>query len=130
MPKRLLRRRFYQQCAAVFWAIYHAALTVFNKWALSAWVILVIAFVIAFDKQSKLSEQNKSRIIDIQQSRLESCVTTYNSFHVIFTPFFPPADKRTAKQKHDLAKLDNIIAKKIKQCKKQVTPPALHPEKP
>lgn len=72
-----------------------------------------------------LSIANKQRISDIQQSRLESCKSTYNSFHTVFDPFFPPKTKRTEKQKKDLLKFNRIIAKKVRECRVQVSPPPI-----
>lgn len=99
-----------------------------KRFALAAWLLLVIAMIVGFAKLSHLGTQNQERISDIQRSRLESCETTYTSFHVIFDPFLPPKGHRTAKQKHDLAKFNAIIDKKIKECRHQVTPPPVKPK--
>jgi hypothetical protein len=92
----------------------------FRRFAMGAWLVLVIAVAVGFYRIEKLGKENTNRISDIQSSRRESCEATYNSFHIIFDPFLPPAEHRTAKQKHDLAKFNRIIDKKIKECRQQV----------
>lgn len=94
-----------------------------RRWALTAWILLVLAVCIGFWRVEGLSRANKHRVAEIQQSRYESCRVTYESFHVIFDPFFPPPDKRTASQIRDFKKFDKIITSKIKQCRTQVLAP-------
>lgn len=76
-----------------------------------------------------LVKQNKERISEIQQSRLESCKANYQSFHAVFDPFFPPKNKRTPEQKENFVKFDKIIADKIKHCRAQVSPPPVTKKK-
>lgn len=67
-----------------------------------------------------LVKQNKERITDIQQSRVESCKSIYESFHAVFDPFFPPPRQRTQKQKDDFKKFNKIIAGRVAKCKQLV----------
>lgn len=56
----------------------------------------------------------------IQKSRVESCIRNYGSFHDIFLPFFPAPNKRTARQKKDLAKLNATIKRLQARCPRQI----------
>lgn len=95
----------------------------FRRFAIGAWIVLVLAVAIGFYRIENLGRENKDRIKDIQASRRESCEATYNSFHIIFDPFLPPKGHRTAKQQRDLAKFNKIIDAKIRECRRQVAPP-------
>src|SRR3954447_18680724 len=92
----------------------------FARFAIAAWVILVIALIFVVARLEHLNAENRARIVEIQRSRLDSCEQTYQSFHVIFDPFLPPKKNRTAKQKSDLRKFNAIIARKIAACQDQV----------
>lgn len=101
-----------------------------RRWLFYAWLIIFsLAVMYSIRDGRHLAHQNRDRIIDIQRSRLESCKTTYHSFHAVFDPFFPPKGKRNAKQRHDIKQFDAIIAKKIQRCEDQITPPSINPPK-
>lgn len=98
-----------------------------------AWLVVFTVIVIwsvraernNTNKVRTLVQQNKERITDVQISRFQSCKETYESFHQVLDPFFPPSKKRTAEQQRDFTKFNRIIKKKIAQCRAQVTPPPL-----
>lgn len=96
---------------------------IFSKEGLITWIIVFTVYQIYNGISVRhVGQENKHRIIEIQQSRVHSCSTTYESFRQVFKPFFPPPGHRTAKQKRDLAKLDRIINKHKSKCVKQVQP--------
>lgn len=66
-----------------------------------------------------LGKENKTRITEIQASRLESCKQTYAGIHKVFLPFFPPKP-RTQKQQDDIDKFDLTITTLTEGCEKQV----------
>lgn len=91
-----------------------------------AFVAMIVIFVLlvggltwaVIDIQN-LGKENKTRINDIQNSRLESCKQTYAGIHKVFVPFFPPKP-RTQKQQNDLDKFNLTIDTLTKGCEKQV----------
>ena len=59
---------------------------------------------------------NNSRIDDIQSSRVESCERTYEGVREIFRPFFRPPEKRTRKQRRDVAKFNRTVDRLKARC--------------
>lgn len=88
--------------------------------ALIGWII-VFTIVVGWQVNRSLNstEQNRNRIADIQDSRVTSCKQTYQSFRVVFKPFFRPAKKRTAQENKNIKKFNSIINAKIAGCSKQ-----------
>lgn len=68
-----------------------------------------------------LAKENKHRITEIQDSRTESCKTTYDGIGNVFRPFFPPVP-RTEKQQEQLDKFNNKIKELKAGCTKQTKP--------
>lgn len=68
-----------------------------------------------------LAKENDNRITDIQTSRLESCISTYEGIREVFKPFFPPPP-RTKQQQADLDKFNKTINDLKLKCRKQVKP--------
>lgn len=95
-----------------------------RRYAFFAWLVLVIAVIIGFAKLSTLASENRNRIADIQESRIETCHSIYQSFHVIFDPLTPPPGKRTRKQQRNIERFNKLIDKKTRECRALVTPPS------
>lgn len=70
---------------------------------------------------SDLSKENRNRIEDIQNSRLESCKTTYEGIREVFKPFFP-AEPRSVKEQRQLDKFNTKITELKLKCVNQVSP--------
>lgn len=62
---------------------------------------------------------NRSRLSEIQDARLASCKQTYEGIREVFLPFFPPPEKRSARQNADFAKLNRTIHDLKAHCGKQ-----------
>jgi len=99
--------------------------------AFAAMVALFVAILVGFSlillNERDLGKQNKERIQDIQQSRIDSCVKTYRSIHEVFLPFFPPPP-RTKKQQANLDKFNTKITTLMQGCMAQTNPKK--PKKP
>src|SRR6266498_3617819 len=78
-----------------------------------AYLIFTFGTAITFYIQNR---NNKDRIMDVQQNRLSSCKTTYDSIRLVFKPFFPPKNQRTKKVQHDIDRLDHTIDMLKKGC--------------
>lgn len=116
-----------------YWNVYHLLVYQFSRYAVAAWIILVLAVAWGFhslqaqnDKLQRvdtrtriLITQNHQRINDIQRDRLRSCITTYTVIQNLFRPLYPPKNKRTAKQQAGIDKFEAIFTTKIKRCVKQ-----------
>lgn len=83
-------------------------------------VLSVLAFASLIAYANHLSRQRDAAI---QRSRVESCERTYQSFPLMFQPFFP-ADRAdwTARQLRDWEKLGARADELARQCVKQTTP--------
>lgn len=77
-----------------------------------------IGFSIVVLNVRNLGKENKHRIFEIQDSRVESCKGTYRGIREVFKPFFPAAP-RTKEQQADLDKFNRTIAHLQKGCVKQ-----------
>lgn len=142
--KRKARRWFPVWCQALGnMLVYH-----FHRFSVGAYIILVLALVIAIGKIQHVSHnaknlaetnrqlviknqhlviENKHRIEDIQRSRVHSCKQTYESFRIVFGPFIRPKKVRTPKENADLAKFNGIIDKQKQQCVTQTKPKVTRP---
>lgn len=69
-----------------------------------------------------LIRENHARLVEIQDSRVESCKKTYEGISNVFKPFFPPPPQ-TAEQKAQLEKFNTTVAKLKNGCSKQVNSP-------
>lgn len=99
-----------------------------RRWLFYGWLILFsLAVGYSIRENRTLAQQNRDRITDIQESRLASCKSTYQSFHAVFDPFFPPKGHRNAKQRSDIKKFNKIITAKVATCRRQITPPSIKP---
>lgn len=70
----------------------------------------------------RLTLENQARIADIQRSRIASCIKTYQSFHVVLDPFFPPVAKRTPRIKAQFRKFNRIVTQQKASCARRVKP--------
>lgn len=135
--KRKARRWFPVWCQALGnMLVYH-----FHRFSVGAYILLVIALVIALGKIQVVANQansvaeanrhlvieNRHRVEDIQRSRVHSCRQTYESFNQVFKPFFRPAKLQTPKEKHDLAKFKAIIKRLKSKCVTQTKPKETRP---
>lgn len=66
-------------------------------------------------KNEILAKENKARITEIQNNRVEGCKNIYAGIRKVFKPFFPPAP-RTRKQQADLDKFNNTIIALQEEC--------------
>jgi cbb3-type cytochrome oxidase subunit 3 len=105
------------------------------KTLLEIWVVLFTILVIylfvalreEIDHNKTRSQQAKNLALKvqkqqklIQEGRLHSCQTTYRSFSEILRGF---ADPKTAKERADLKKFDELVASKVRGCQKQIKAP-------
>lgn len=92
------------------------------RWRMLTLWIIVFSLFVAWTVQGvrNSSQHNRSRIVDIQQSRLNSCRTTYESIRQVFKPFFSPKANRTPKQQHDIDLFNSTINDRKAKCIKQV----------
>lgn len=130
--KRRLRRWFPVWCQALGnMIVYH-----FHRYAVGAYIILVLALVLALGKVQTVSHQahrlavanqqlaieNQRRIEEIQDSRLRGCERTFESFRLVFKPFIRPAKLQTPIEKKNLAKFNAVIDRLKGKCAKLVKP--------
>jgi hypothetical protein len=70
-------------------------------------------------KNEILNRENKKRINEIQNSRIETCDSVYTGIYQVFAPFFPPPP-RTQQQLQTLEKFNSTIARLKLKCTKLV----------
>jgi hypothetical protein len=72
-------------------------------------------------KNEILNQENKKRINDIQNSRVETCESVYDGIYKVFIPFFP-APPRTKRQLDILEKFNSTINRLKLKCTHLVNP--------
>jgi hypothetical protein len=70
-------------------------------------------------KNEILNQENKKRINDIQNSRVETCNSVYTGIYQVFIPFFPPPP-RSPQQLQTLEKFNSTINRLRQKCTKLV----------
>jgi hypothetical protein len=87
---------------------------------LTAWIIVFSLTVILMYSQSRhLASENRSRISDIQESRIASCKDNYEGIRKVFAPLAIPKAARTIRQAEQIAKFNESINKLKLTCGEQ-----------
>lgn len=68
---------------------------------------------------AKLAQENRSLLLEVQRSRVESCQRTYEGVREIFRPFFPPLKQATPKQRRDRRKFNRRVNQLKAHCPAQ-----------
>lgn len=99
------------------WVCDSPALTV--RQFLLAFAILFALVTVALVGEGLLARANRHRIVEQQQSRVESCKSTYRSIEQAALFFFPPPKLRTPMQRRVAHDLHVWTLGKVKSCRAQ-----------
>jgi hypothetical protein len=91
------------------------------RWRLlTGWIILFSLTVILMVRNNRhLVAENRSRIADIQASRIESCQANYDGIRKVFTPIAIPKKVRTVRQAEQIAQFNDTINRLKRKCVQQ-----------
>lgn len=87
---------------------------------LEVWLaVFTLLTVYVLVQASSLSEANRTRITEIQESRVASCRQTYEGIRDVFRPFFRPIKERTAEEQADIDKFNDAVDQRKAACAQQ-----------
>lgn len=91
------------------------------RWrALTIWIILfTLTVIVMYRSNHHLVGENRSRIADIQKSRIDSCQANYEGIRKVAISLYPPAKIRSVAQAESLSKLNQTIKGLKSRCAKQ-----------
>ena len=87
---------------------------------LTLWIIgASVAIYLGYNANNKRVDESHKIIVQIQESRVESCQANYEGIRKVFKPFFPDPRTADSKQLTNLVRFNRIIDHQKKQCVEQ-----------